>query len=169
MNPRRLLLPGPILVRVVLWVAVFLACPLSGTAARLSFELEVLGCTTFHALPPGSTESLVRTEGVLAYLEKAELKETDPWLRDDIRIAWITTKWAQHGVPASAWVKDSPHAAATFQVLRCRPEEVWPRILQQRQETLGALYTQVWGDVSSPRKPVQSVKLGAASRKNLAS
>jgi hypothetical protein len=151
MNPRRLLLPGPILVRVVLWVAVFLACPLSGTAARLSFELEVLGCTTFHALPPGSTEHLVRAEGVLAYLEKAELKESDPWLRDDVRIAWIATLYASRG-------NSQPFVDATYRVLGCHPDQVWSRIEARRHAQLGVDYEKFFGEASSPKKPVRSVR-----------
>ena len=167
MNPRRLLLPGPLLVRVLLWFAVFCVCPLSGTSALLSFNLEVLGRTTFvAALPPESEPRVGRTENVMEYLEKAELKESDPWLRDDIRIAWITAKWAQYGIPEWAWVQDSPHAAATFQVLNCRPDEVWPRLVAQRKQKLGARYEEFWGEkpLPSPRKPVKSVKVSAAAK-----
>src|SRR5437899_11989966 len=83
-------LPGPLLIRILLWLLIFAVFPLSVTAATLSFQIEVLGCTTYAALPPGSTASVELTERVLARLEKAERKESDPWLRDDIRIAWIT-------------------------------------------------------------------------------
>jgi hypothetical protein len=169
MNPRRLLLPGPLPVRLVLWFCVFVVFPLSGTISLLSFQLEVLGRTTFAAaLPPESEQQVGRTENVMSYLEKAEKKEIDPWLRDDYRIAWITTKWAQYGVPDWSWLRqDTPHAAATFQVLQCRPDEVWPRIVAKRREKLGALYEQFWGETSSPRKPVQSAKSVAASGNRL--
>ena len=109
------------------------------------------------------------TERVLEYLESAQKKEIDPWLRDDLRISWITALWAVEGVPEWAWHADrGPHAAATFQVLGCLPDEVWPHIVAARHAKLGSLYATIWGaEVSSPRKPVQSVKL-KASRKNLA-
>jgi hypothetical protein len=107
------------------------------------------------------------TERVLEYLESAQKKEIDPWLRDDYRIAWITTSWALEGVPEWAWHADrGPHAAATYQVLGCLPDEVWPRIVAARHAKLGSLYATIWGEQSSPRKPVQSVKL--KPRKNLA-
>jgi hypothetical protein len=111
MNPRRLLLPGPLPVRFALWFCVFVAFPLSGTISLLSFQLEVLGRTTFAAALPSESEQQVnRTENVLLYLEKAEKKEIDPWLRDDYRIAWITAKWAQYGVPDSV-LAETGHAA----------------------------------------------------------
>jgi hypothetical protein len=169
MNPRRLLLPGPLVVRLVLWLAILASFPLSGTAALYSFQLEVLGRTTFAAaLPPESEPQVGQSERVLQYLENAERKEIDPWLRDDYRIAWITVKWSREGVPEWAWLNDTPHTAATFQVLQCRPEQVWPRILAKRKEKLGALYEKVWGDQSSPKKPVQSVRLKSALRKDVA-
>ena len=107
------------------------------------------------------------TERVLEYLESAQKKEIDPWLRDDYRIAWITTSWALEGVPEWAWHADrGPHAAATFQVLGCLPDQVWPFIVSARHAKLGSLYATIWGEQSSPRKPVQSVQL--KPRKNLA-
>jgi len=109
------------------------------------------------------------TERVLLYLDGVQKKEIDPWLRDDIRIAWITIKWAGEGVPEWAWHREAgPYAAATFQVLGCLPDEVWPNIVATRRAKFGSLYATFWGaEISSPRKPVQSVKL-KSSRKNLA-
>jgi hypothetical protein len=163
MNPRRLLLPGPFLVRLVLWFAVFLAFPLSVTTAVLSFQLEVLGCTTVSA-HPGRSATLDRAQRVLVYLEQAERKEIDPWFRDDIRIAWITTLYASRG-------NQQAHIDATYRVLGCHPDQVWSRIVARRKAQLGPLYAQVWGGASSPKKPVQSeksVRRKSASRKDLA-
>jgi hypothetical protein len=53
-------------------------------------------------------------------------------------------------------------------VLNCHPDQVWPRILAQREAKLGKLHSQVWGVASSPRKPVQSVKLGEVRRRGQA-
>jgi hypothetical protein len=104
----------------------------------------------------------------MVYLEKAGNKETDQWLRDDLRIAWITVKWASEGVPEWAWHADrGAYAAATYQVLHCLPDEVWPHIVAERHAKLGSLYASIWGEeVSSPRKPVQSVPLKSAVREN---
>jgi len=142
MNPRRLLLPGPLPVRLALWLVILVAFPLSGTTALLSLQLEVLGCTTFAAVLPEEDQAQVgRTESVLQYLSEAEKKETDPWRRDDYRIAWITTLWSQKGVPEWSWHRDSPpYVAATYQVLRCHPDQVWPRIVAQRKLKLGSAY-----------------------------
>jgi len=173
MNPRRLLLPGPLLVRLAIWLCICLVFPLSVTTLQLSFQLEVLGSITSRpdrVLAWGQERCCVElTERVLAYLEKAERKETDPHAATDYRIAWITTKWARHGVPDWAWLKDSPaHTAAVFQTLHCLPCEVWPRMEAQRKQALGAHYEEFWGGASSPRKPVQSVKLSDASGKGRA-
>jgi hypothetical protein len=162
----RLLLPGPFLVRVGLWLALLLACPLPPSTAALSFRIEVLGDTTFAAaLPPesepGNLQSEERrapaqvTEAVLQYLESAEQQEHDAWLRDDIRIAWITTLRASRGEPF-------PHVSATYTVLGVHPDQVWPRIEARRRAMLGADYDKFFGGNSSPRKPVQSVKLAQA-------
>jgi len=88
------------------------------------------------------------TERVLVRLEQTNKKETDPWFRDDYRIAWITVKWAAEGVPEWSWRRDSPpHVAATYQVLHCHPDEVWPRMLENRRAKLGAEYSD-WYDAA---------------------
>jgi hypothetical protein len=148
-----------LLTRFALWLLALVLFPLPVNLYARSFEVEVLERITFAALP--QERPLEMTERVLTYLESAEKKEIDPWLRDDIRIAWITTQWSQHGVPDWSWHRDSPpYVAATYQVLHCRPEQVWPRIEAQRKAQLGAMYAELWGGAasSSPRKPVQSEK-----------
>jgi hypothetical protein len=134
-------LPGPLLVRIILWLLVFAVFPLSVTAARLSFNLEVLRCTTYAALPPGACVHL--SERVLVYLEKCERKESDPWLRDDIRIAWITVLYASRGNP-------QPHIDATYKVLGLHPDKVWPAICARRAALLSS--------ASSPKKPCAGTK-----------
>jgi hypothetical protein len=174
-NKRRgdasLLLPGPFLVRIVLWFVVFVLFPLSGTSALLSFQLEVLGrinSPTWACQKSECAASLNLAERVLLRLEAAEKRELDPWLRDDLRIAWITVLWSARGVPEWSLHGDQPpFSAAVWQVLHCAPEQVWPRIVARRREQLGALYEQFWGETSSPRKPVQSAKSVAASGNRL--
>jgi hypothetical protein len=146
-------------VRLLVWVITLAVFPIPATLLPRSFQVEVLQCISLDALP--QERALVeteqeRTERVLAYLENAGKKEIDPWLRDDIRIAWITAKWSQHGVPEWSWHRNSlPYVAATYQVLNCHPDEVWPRILAERKAKLGAAYEEVWGAPSVPKKPVQ--------------
>ncbi len=123
-----IVLPGPFPIRILLWLLIFATFPLSVTAARLSFNLEVRGRTPYAALPPECRVDL--SERVLARLEKAEQKEFDPSFRDDIRIAWITTLYASQGNPQA-------HIDATYRVLGKHPDKVWPAILAQREALLG--------------------------------
>lgn len=129
--------------RFVLWLFTLVLFPIPLTVLPRSFQLEVLQCITFDALP--QERNLQLTERVLAYLETAEKKEIDPWLRDDVRIAWITVDWSQYGVPESSWHRNSPpHSAATYQVLQSLPDEVWPRIVAKRKEKLGSEYSRFY-------------------------
>jgi hypothetical protein len=166
-----------VLIRLVVWFVTLAVFPVPVTLFAQSFQIEVLQRITFAAaLPPRSAPSVDLAERVLVYLEKAEKKEIDPWLRDDIRIAWITVSWAQRGVPEWSWHRDSsPHVAATYQVLRCHPDQVWPRIVALRKVNLGSMYSLMFDDVAipaSPKKPCASERRTrgrqAASRENLA-
>ena len=146
--------------RLVLWLLFLVVCPLPVNLWPLSFQIEVWQRITDDSPAWGCEErpcvEVNLAERVLAYLEQEEKREIDPWLRDDIRIAWITTHWSQRGVPDWSWRRhEAPYVAATYQVLRCHPDEVWPRIVAQRKAKLGAMYEQVWGEASSPKKPVQ--------------
>lgn len=123
-------LPGPFLVRILLWCLVFVAFPVSVTAASLSFKIEVLGCIPYAALP--AERSMTLAERVLLRLEKAEQRESDVWLRDDIRIAWITVLEASRG-------NSQPHIDATYRVLGLHPDKVWQAILDRRAALLGRL------------------------------
>lgn len=156
-------------VRFVFWLVALAAFPIPASLLSQSFQVEVLQRITLAALPlsPESESPLEWTDRVLVRLEEVEKKEIDPWYRDDIRIAWTTTHWSQHGVPSwSLHGYATPHVAATWQVLHCAPDQVWPRILAAREVKLGALHSQVWGEgASSPRKPVRSVGLAEYERR----
>lgn len=125
-------LPGPLLGRILLWLFIFAVFPLSVTAASLSWNLEVRGRTTSHTRTCGERTSATRllSERILARLEASEQKESDPWLRDDIRIAWITTLYASQGNPQA-------HVDATYRVLGLHPDKVWPAICARRAALLG--------------------------------
>jgi hypothetical protein len=148
------------LVRVAFWLSLFAAFPVFGTAALCWPPVEVIGCTTPAAAcsqkEPGHL-STDRSERVLAYLELCENKEIDPWLRDDIRIAWITVLYAASG-------NQQPHIDASYRVLGCHPLDVWTRIVARRQAVLGGEYSKFFGAVLSPRKPAASVPLGSATQ-----
>lgn len=219
-------LPGPLILRILLWLLTFLIFPVTGTAAQVSFKREVLGERSalpvvqppqlFFQSPQGQPDNLgslessklalqvpqsldvsfiqsngchltnllhapysldlykheashsansshtsdIQTESlfpafvkrwckrhtadiwslewravplaesVLCYLEVAEKKEFDPWLRDDIRIAWITVLEASRG-------NSQPHIDATYRVLGIHPDKVWPAIVARRKAILG--------------------------------
>jgi hypothetical protein len=156
-------------LRLAVWFVTLALFPIPLPLVGHSFQVEVLQRITLAALPlsPESERPGVElTEHVLEYLEQAEKTEIDPWVRDDLRISWITVQWAQHGVPEWSWRRNSsPYVAATYQVLHCDPDEVWPRILKQRAQKLGALHAKVFGAASSPRKPVRSVDLAEYERR----
>jgi hypothetical protein len=107
-----------------------------------------------HASPrPPEVTARRLVERILFHLAYTEAHEANPHFRTDIRIAWIAVKWASDGIPElSPYRLLPPHVAATFAVLNCHPDEVWPRILQVRQEKLGAEYSE-WYDASGISKP----------------
>ncbi|HEX4284658.1 MAG TPA: hypothetical protein VHZ28_06165 [Terracidiphilus sp.] len=151
-------------VRLLVWVLAFFLCPIPASLWARDFQISVLGRITLAAPPPLPEQEPVRvdlTERVLLHLETAEKNEIDPWYRDDIRIAWITTNWAQNGVPEwFSWDQSSsPHVAATYQVLHCHPDAVWANITARRKAKLGASYAEFFPDgASSPKKPCVSVR-----------
>lgn len=159
------------LVRLGVWFVTLLLFPIPVTLVPRSFAVEVLERITVHA--PAARECqeppcVNLAERVLVRLEQAEKKEIDLWLRDDIRIAWITTAWSQSGVPQWFWRGSSlpPHVAATYQVLDCHPDAVWPRIVAQRKAKLGPCYQQFFGAELPPKKPsrAETVAVWAARR-----
>lgn len=194
-----------LLVRLALWFFTLAISPIPFSAFPRSFAVEVLerfddsllavpviSATNSAALPPeertlgAEQERHDWTERILLRLKKAEIKEPHAWRRDDYGIAWITTCWSQYGIPDwSLHARESPYVAATWQVLHCHPDQVWPNIVATRKLKLGSEYS-LWYDeagnlrredllaqleapeLAAPKKPVQSVKLRAASRKNAA-
>lgn len=183
------------LVRLAVWFVTLVAFPIPVTLVPHSFVIEVLQGINLDAPDARECEEprcvyvdVNLAERVLARLEQAGEKEIDPWRRDDYRIAWITTAWAQSGVPDWFWRGPMPaHAAATYQVLDCHPDQVWPRIVAKRKEKLGREYSRqydendrpIFADIvagsfvaSSPKKPCASERRGvrrkAAQTQNLA-
>jgi len=138
-----------ILARLVLWLFVSAAFPLSVTATVLSFRVEVLECRLPGALPPGAQLHATLAERVLRRLEAAEDKEPNPHLRDDIRIAWITVLYASRG-------NRQPFVDATYQVLGLHPDKVWPAILARRTALLGVEELMLDISQAPPKKPCTS-------------
>lgn len=94
------------------------------------------------------------TSRILSRLEVSEWRETDPWLRDDYRIAWITVLLAAYG-------RSHPDVTATYRVLGLHPEKVWPAIVARRRAQLGSLYEQFFAEdrgALPPKKPARSVR-----------
>lgn len=168
-------LRGCLLARLALWLLTLALFPIPPQCWPQSFQVEVLhcyeigkssgalqrsadsSCSLFRAAAhpeTGGPETLAEVDAtghVLAYLEKAERKESDPWLRDDIRIAWITTLYASQGNP-------QPHIDATYRVLGLHPDQVWPAICARRERMLGVEYANFFPQASSPKKPCASVR-----------
>jgi len=84
---------------------------------------------------------------VIARLAEAEACESNPWLRDDLKIARLTVAHAARGDATLC----SPHVLASYEVLGVHPEKVWSKI-EARRIALGPLQL-------PPKKPAQSVKL----------
>jgi hypothetical protein len=93
-----------------------------------------------------------QTLSILDYLASAELREEDVWLRDDIRIAWVTVLNASQG-------SQSPHIEASYRVLGLHPDKVWPAILARREALLGR------PSPVSPKKQPEPVKEAAYAAK----
>ena len=149
-----------LLIRLVLWLVTLALFPVPVTLLPLSFEVEVLQRITSAALPQ-ERAGVEWTERILLHLEKAEKTEIDPWYRDDLRIAWITTHWSQRGIPSwSLHANATPYVAATWQVLHCHPDQVFPELSARRMAMLGAEYADFFpADASSPKKPCVHVGL----------
>jgi hypothetical protein len=148
-------LPGPLAVRVALWLTLLFCFPLPASIASYSFRAEVLGEVGFPAHAEGAApqeNSVEFTDRCLARLVEAEEREPDAWFRDDYRIARVTVGLARKGSPI-------PSIEATYAILGVHPDQVWPRILARRHAILGADYEAFFGGASSPKKPVGSVRV----------
>ena len=123
-------------------------------------ESKALSPLEWLLSPKGSSVS----ERVLARLIQAEAHEQDPWMRDDIRIAWIATLYASQGNP-------QPHIDATYRVLGLHPDKVWPAICARRAAILGNDFGLIGADAPptsqsasnfvgelSPKKPCAKVR-----------
>lgn len=138
-----------------LWLA-----PLIAVAVAILFHVPTSVPFTIHDYLAITSRALPQERGgvdlserVLASLETSEKTEINPWFRDDIRVAWVTVLYAWRG----DCVECSPHVAATYRVLGCHPDQVWPRIVARRRATLGAEYELWFGaEASSPKKPSTS-------------
>lgn len=83
--------------------------------------------------------------GAMDYIARQEAQESNAWLRDDYRIAWITCLFAARGYC-------DPQIAATYVVLGIHPLNVWPAIIARRQVLLGPNY--VVDPVTGEAEPV---------------
>jgi hypothetical protein len=90
-----------------------------------------------------STEFL--SERVMARLTSSEAHETDIWLRQDYRQAFICVSLAAKG-------NTEPFVVASYQVYGIHPDKVWPKIIWNRQARLGREFPS-WYDASGMMKP----------------
>jgi hypothetical protein len=124
---------------------------------------EVLPPAIIHQLSPAPAESKSLpterslepdaqgsyTERVLARLKQSAARESDVWLQDDYRQAYVCVSLAERGNPI-------PFIESSYICLGLHPAKVWPAILARREALLGR------EAVPSPvKKPVQSVRLNS--------
>lgn len=89
---------------------------------------------------------------ILIYLEWAEAHESDRWLQDDYRQAWIVVLLADRGLPF-------PFVTASYIMYGLHPNKLWPAIMARRRAKLGPLYSQFFPaplPALPPKKPPQS-------------
>ena len=90
---------------------------------------------------------------ILSRLATAQAQETNPWLRDDLRIARLMVTYAARGDAVCC----SPDVLASYTVFGLHPEKVWPAIQARRRRRFWGHVRKVSG--APPKKPPQSVKL----------
>jgi hypothetical protein len=78
-------------------------------------------------------------------LIQAEQHEENPHLRTDYRIAWLTVLIAYSGEARDC----KPNVLATYRILGCHPDEVWPQIVSNRKAKLGQEYSEFYDDVGN--------------------
>lgn len=87
-----------------------------------------------------------QTRRVLDYLWIAENRETDPWLRDDVRQAWICLRFAARG-------NQNPFVISSYVMYGIHPDKLQARIEARRRAMCGSYYELMF---PAPKKPVQS-------------
>ena len=98
-----------------------------------------------------------RVESLLAYLAQREEIESDSWMKDDLRIAWLTCLYASRGY-------EKPHVAATCQILGLHPDKVFRSIEERRKALLGPLYSEfAAASPTTPQGPIATAAGGSAS------
>jgi hypothetical protein len=137
---------------VLFWLVLALAFPIppNRNSTEPLSEVELVHDITPDALP--QERPVEFSARVLSRLEQAEKVESNPHLRDDVRIAWITTLFAFRE-------ESEPFVQASYRVLGLHPDKVWPAIEAKRHAKLGADYPNFYAanrGASSPKKPVQS-------------
>lgn len=111
----------------------------SSQTAEILFELLLLKVD----------RSKAQSERILSYLASAEQDEEDVWLRDDIRIAWITVLYAANDRP-------TPWEWAFNRVIGGHPSKVIPILVERRQKHAELALP--------PRKPVVNQEQALAKK-----
>lgn len=143
------------LVSLVLAIATALLFPepfgfrkSSSDPAQLAFHWPITADAVSSApdhscSSPGGAELHCFVGRVLLRLEQAEKEESNPHLRDDIRIAWCMILFAARNEP-------TPHVRASLSVLGLHPDQVWPKILANRKAKLGNEFSRWYEADGSP-------------------
>jgi len=102
-----------------------------------------------------------KIERILNYLSRAEDRESDAWMRDDYRIAWITVLYATRGYR-------EPSVLATYRVLGVHPDKLVAAIEARRRALLGHLYDRQFLKLPPKKPAVSERERGESCSKNKA-
>jgi hypothetical protein len=101
------------------------------------------------------------TGRILDRLEQAELAESDVWLRQDYRQAFICVSLARKD-------ETEPFVASSYRIYGTHPDLVWFKIQANRHAKLGKEFGQWWTedgillpDIGVPKKPSIYIDEGA--------
>lgn len=139
----------------------------SSDPAQLAFQWPITADAVSSApnhscSSPGGAELHHFVGRVLLRLEEAEKEESNPHLRDDLRVAWVTCLYAARNEP-------TPHVRASLSVLGLHPDQVWPKILANRKAKLGNEFSRWYEADGSPlaeKKPPTRISDKSSKRKD---
>lgn len=100
---------------------------------------------------------------VLAYLERAESRESDAWYRDDIRMAWMVVRFLQKCLPGD------PYVNAGYILFGVHPANLPKKIEARRRALLGSYYEAFFPSPElSPKKPAVSLRINVLTNRRAA-
>jgi hypothetical protein len=90
-------------------------------------------------------------------LARQEMREIDPWLRDDLRQAQITLILAQRG-------NTEPFVVASYTMYGVHPDKVWSSIQAMRHAKLGAEYSSFYDAAGNDRPDIPKKSVASSGQ-----